>query len=265
MPPVFGPVSCSPTRLKSCAGARATACSPSLIANSETSSPSSSSSIRRSPPSAAAARRPASSSSWVLADEDALAGREPVDLDHAGRSRDGEALRRSARRRPRARPSQSPSSPSIRAAARVGPNTATPPRRSVSASPTTSGASGPTTTRSIAELAAEREQSLAVLRAHRVALPEGGDAGVAGRGVQLVELRARGELPGERVLAAARPDDQHLHGGGVYCRRRRRPVRLAGYKVRPASSPRRSYRRPAHVSVTGPSRMCDERRIRSGA
>ena len=84
------------------------------------------------------------------ADEDALACREPVDLDHAGRSRDGESLRRSARRRPPARPSQSPSSPSIRAAASVGPNTATPPRRSVSARPTTSGASGPTTTRSIA-------------------------------------------------------------------------------------------------------------------
>ena len=38
--------------------------------------------------------------------------------------------------------------PSIRAASAPGPNTATPRRRSMSASPMTRGASGPTTTRS---------------------------------------------------------------------------------------------------------------------
>ena len=39
MPPVFGPVSPSPTRLKSCAGASATARWPSQIAKIETSGP----------------------------------------------------------------------------------------------------------------------------------------------------------------------------------------------------------------------------------
>ena len=39
MPPVFGPVSPSPTRLKSCAGSSGTAVTPSHTANSETSGP----------------------------------------------------------------------------------------------------------------------------------------------------------------------------------------------------------------------------------
>src|SRR5687768_1838563 len=48
------------------------------------------------------------------------------------------------------------------------------------------------------------------------------DARIPGRGVQLLDLRARGELPGERMLASARSDHQHSHsteckpGGGWF-------------------------------------------------
>jgi hypothetical protein len=55
-----------------------------------------------------------------------------------------------------------------------------------------------------------------------VATAERGDAGVPGRCVELVERLVLGELPGERVLATARTDDQYLHepesktGGGWF-------------------------------------------------
>src|SRR2546425_5187972 len=47
--------------------------------------------------------------------------------------------------------------------------------------------------------------------AHRVA----GDAGVAGCREQRRDARALGDLPGERVLAAAPADDQHPHWSGA--------------------------------------------------
>jgi hypothetical protein len=37
------------------------------------------------------------------------------------------------------------------------------------------------------------------------------DARIARGGMELVELRRPGELPGERMLASARPDQEHLH------------------------------------------------------
>ena len=63
MPPVFGPVSPSPIRLKSCAGASGTTTRPSASAKTDTSSPTSSSSITIGPGKPAAARRPSSSCS----------------------------------------------------------------------------------------------------------------------------------------------------------------------------------------------------------
>ena len=102
---------------------------------------------------------PSSSSLGRLADEHALPGREAVDLDDARRHARPPAPRRSARRR---RPCTSLAKlfePSIRAAARPGPNTATPFRRSSSATPATSGASGPITARSTSRLRASAEQA----------------------------------------------------------------------------------------------------------
>ena len=69
------------------------------------------------------------------------------------------------------------------------------------------------------ERARKREQTLRVLRMHRVARPEPRDPRVAGRRVQLGQPRALRELPGQRMLAPARPHDQNLHSpdanGGV--------------------------------------------------
>ena len=56
MPPVFGPVSPSPIRLKSCAGISGTTVTPSVTPNSETSGPSRYSSITTRPQARACAR-----------------------------------------------------------------------------------------------------------------------------------------------------------------------------------------------------------------
>ena len=67
-------------------------------------------------------------------------------------------------------------------------------------------------------------------------LPSCGDAGVPGRCVQLGRARALRELPGERVLAPARPDEEHLH--------RRAPLAEDG-----ASTPRRESTRSRTAPV----------------
>ena len=108
MPPVFGPVSPSPTRLKSCAGASGTTVVPSVSANSDTSGPSRNSSMTTRPQAAACAQCLGA----VVSHHDALAGREPVVLDDVRRpelvqrappppaSSHTRATGRSARRRP---------------------------------------------------------------------------------------------------------------------------------------------------------------------
>ena len=149
MPPVFGPASPSKARLKSRAGGRPSAVTPSQIANTDNSSPSSSSSTTKSSPMPDTARSAASSSSCVRQMKTPLPAASPSALTTHG-----------------SRATASPSGvgtpaacmtsfakrfePSIRAAAALGPNTATPPSRSASATPDTSGTSGPITTRSIA-------------------------------------------------------------------------------------------------------------------
>src|SRR5919197_317424 len=145
MPPVFGPVSPSPIRLKSCAAGSAIVRVPSVIAKTDTSSPSSSSSITTGPPIAAVARdAPVPELVRGTCDERRL--RADDDEIHGERAR-------------------------------------------------------------------ELEDGLAVFGANRVAVAERGDARVAGSGVELVELRRLRQLPRERVLATARAEQQHLHGG----------------------------------------------------
>ena len=61
------------------------------------------------------------------------------------------------------------------------------------------------------ELTGQPEQSLSVLGADGMAVAERRHPGVSGRRMQLIELGALGDLPGERVLASARSDDQDLH------------------------------------------------------
>ncbi len=57
----------------------------------------------------------------------------------------------------------------------------------------------------------ERKHAVAVRGQHRMAAAELCDAGVARRRVQLLEPGALGDLPRERVLPAARADDEHSH------------------------------------------------------
>jgi hypothetical protein len=146
-----------------------------------------------------------------VADEHALAGRQPVGLHDARRSRDREAPRgrhggrlehvlREGLRALDARRSEG-------GAERRDP---TVPKRVDE--PDDKRSLGADDDEVDPELTAEREQAFAILGAHRVALAEGRDPRVARGGVQLVDRRAPAELPGECVLAAAGPDDQHLHG-----------------------------------------------------
>ena len=57
----------------------------------------------------------------------------------------------------------------------------------------------------------EGEQPFGVLGADGMAATESGDAGVAGRRMELVEARRLAQLPGERMLACARTDEEDLH------------------------------------------------------
>jgi hypothetical protein len=60
-------------------------------------------------------------------------------------------------------------------------------------------------------LSAQSEQALDIVHADRMTAPDAVDPRVAGRSVELLQLGARGELPGKRVLAAARPHHQDFH------------------------------------------------------
>src|SRR4029079_10713895 len=60
-------------------------------------------------------------------------------------------------------------------------------------------------------LSAEAEEALDVVHADRVAAAERRDPGISPRRMQLSQPLAPRDLPRERMLAAARPQDQHLH------------------------------------------------------
>ena len=146
----------------------------------------------------------------VVADEDALSGREAVGLDHAGWSCDRQRLRsRNACRahdvlgerlrafdRARLRSSDRTRAPRRGEARRRRRRRVAPPARRRRGLPRGTG---------------QREEALAVLGAHGMAAAERGDARVAGGGVELVEIRRLAELPRERVLASPRADQEHLH------------------------------------------------------
>ena len=187
-----GPSSPSPIRLKSCAAPSGERAAPSQSAKTETSGPSSSSSTTTRSPSAATASSAASTSSAVrqtktplpaaspsaLTTHGALARSEARGRRHAGRVHHvlRERLRALDPRRRRARPEHGD-----------------PAWRSTSATPATSGASGPDHDEVGVERRREAEQPVAVVGAHGMALAEAGDARVARRGVQLGQrgLRAR--------------------------------------------------------------------------
>ena len=84
--------------------------------------------------------------------------------------------------------------------------------------PAQSGASGPTTTRSILLLLAESDHRRMVGDVERHAFGLLRDAGIAGRAIELVGERAGRHLPGQRVLASAGTEQKDVHGT------RRRPL-----------------------------------------
>jgi len=66
----------------------------------------------------------------------------------------------------------------------------------------------------------EPEQPVAVVGAHGVTVPEPGNARIAGRCVQFRQRRALRQSPRERMLARARADEEHPHGAsllGPFC------------------------------------------------
>ena len=205
MPPVFGPVSPSPSRLKSCAAPSGTTRRPSREREQRDLRPSSSSSItsrRRAP---ATARSAASSSPAVRHTKTPLPAASPSALTTHGGARHRERARRPARRRRAAPPWRTSSS--LRSA---------PPRRSgrtrrcrcaaaASATPATSGASGPITARSIPSVTREAEQAVAVVGRTGWHDAERGDAGIAGRRVQLGQ--AAGCCASRQASACSRAPD----------------------------------------------------------
>ena len=101
--------------------------------------------------------------------------------------------------------------PSSSAAARDGPKQLMPRSRTASATPATSGASGPIDDEVGAELLGEGGDGVTVELVDVVQRGEGRDAGVAGGGVDLLDGRVAGEGERERVLTAAGADDEDLH------------------------------------------------------
>ena len=204
MPPVFGPVSPSPMRLKSCAAPSGTA--RRAVAEREQRDLVALEQLLDHD--VAAERRDRAQRRVELvrraADEDALARGEPVRLDDARRRARPTSV--SAVGTPAARITSFAKvfEPSIRAASALGPKTAMPAWRSSSATPATSGASGPMTTRSMPSVAREAEQAVAVVGAHGVAAAERRDARVARarRGARSARALRRAAT---RARARARP------------------------------------------------------------
>ena len=161
MPPVLGPSSPSSARLKSCAGTSGH--HVDAVGQDEQRDLGAVEVLLDDDPAAGlgqARGRVRERLVAVVGDDDALARGEPVVLDHVGGAERVERRRRprraSSRRAARrsARPAAAMTSlanalePSSRAPAADGPNTGIPAARTASATPATSGASGPTTTRS---------------------------------------------------------------------------------------------------------------------
>src|SRR6476620_514151 len=160
MPPVLGPSSSLPTRLKSCAGARATTVSPSLMQKTETSGPSRNSSTTSRPSGLSRQVRACSrATSRETVTTTPLPAASPSSLTTCGAPSAASAASTSAMvvhtcARAVGTSAAAMTSlakdllPSSRAASAEGPKTGNPASRHTSATPATRGASGPTTTRS---------------------------------------------------------------------------------------------------------------------
>ena len=101
---------------------------------------------------------------------------------------------------------------SSRAAAWVGPNTRRPSASKRSARPAASGASGPTTVKSIRSLIDEPNHGDGVQYVDRGGGDGSGDAGVAGSANDVSDAGFGKEFGGEGVLARAGAENEDPHG-----------------------------------------------------
>ena len=190
-----------------------------------------------------------------LADEDALSRRQPVDLDDARRTGNRQRLRRRNAGRSEDRLGEALRSLDPR------PRSARPEHRDPVAAqhvgdPGDERRLGPDHDEVGGEAAREAEQALTVLGPDRVAVAELRDPGIPGRGVERSEARSLRELPRERMLAPARPDQEHLHGGRVYFPRLTAATRAAADLGAHAAASTCSRAAPVPTSRTGTSRAC---------
>ena len=100
--------------------------------------------------------------------------------------------------------------PSSRAAPASGPKQRTPAARSASATPATSGASGPITTNDALDRHGQRDDRVRIVGVDAADDPGvGRDPGVAGGADQLGRARRAGERLHERVLTGAAAEHEH--------------------------------------------------------
>ena len=216
MPPVLGPASPSPTRLKSWAGSSGTALNPSVIANRETSGPSRYSSTTTAPP--ARARHAAAWSSAACRSSvttTPLPPASPSSLTTCGAPNWSSAWATSSMVvHTWAMAVGTPASaitclakdfePSSSAAAPDGPNVANPAVRRASATPATRGASGPITTRSTASSRARRTTSAGSVAATAWFVPTSAVPALPGA---MCRVATAGSAASARARACSRPPE----------------------------------------------------------
>ena len=214
MPPVFGPRSPSPTRLKSCAAGSACAATPSQSANTDTSGPSSSSSITSGPARPSSSASPAVTSASVVHTTTPLPAASPSALSTQGATGSASVI---AVGTPAAAITSFANvfEPSIAAAPRDGPNTGIPTDRSTSARPVTRGTFGTDHDEVDLESPGEAEHGLAVVCSERMAASEGRDPRIPGSRMELIEERRLHELPGQGVLTATGSEKEDAHAAQV--------------------------------------------------
>ena len=231
IPPVFGPVSPSPTRLWSCgdveqhARAGAVGHGEHATPRDPRAAPRTTIVVPASPKASPTRHRSIAATAVFTVGRDghALARGEPVGLDHRrppSSSTKATAFSTSSNAPARAvgTPRRAITSfanafdPSIRAAAADGPKTLRCRFRSASARPATSGASGPTTVRSTVLLVNQVDDRVDVVRGHLgETLGDRRDAGVPGGREHARHGGILRQAPGKRVLAPPSADHQDLH------------------------------------------------------
>src|SRR3954467_11411427 len=207
MPPVFGPASPSSLRLKSCAGTSGSTVVPSVTANSETSGPSRYSSTSTAPPASRTRRPCATAASRSPVTRKPLPAPTPPSLTTYGAPTSSSTVSSSAgpptgQARAVGTPAASITClakdllPSSWAAWAEGPKQAMPASRTASATPATSGTSGPMTTRSAC---------------HSVASPATatGSAAATGNGAAITAVPALPGAQASAVTAGADCRDTH--------------------------------------------------------